>query len=104
MIPIVSVLMVTHALKSMVWSWAYSIVDAAPAACKLIYFAFVNYATLGYGDIVPVERWQAARSDDGDERRAAVRVVDRGHVRGAAPRDAGAPHDAHAVAVAGVAD
>jgi hypothetical protein len=23
-----------------------------------MYFAFVNYATLGYGDIVPVERWQ----------------------------------------------
>ena len=23
----------------------------------LIYFAFVNYTTLGYGDVIPVERW-----------------------------------------------
>ena len=22
-----------------------------------IYFAFVNYTTLGYGDVTPVERW-----------------------------------------------
>ena len=24
----------------------------------LVYFAFVNYATLGYGDVLPVERWR----------------------------------------------
>ena len=23
-----------------------------------MYFAFVNYTTLGYGDVVPVERWR----------------------------------------------
>jgi hypothetical protein len=23
-----------------------------------VYFAFVNYATLGYGDMVPVDRWK----------------------------------------------
>ncbi|WP_048710899.1 ion channel, partial [Microvirga massiliensis] len=23
----------------------------------VLYFAFVNYTTLGYGDILPVERW-----------------------------------------------
>jgi hypothetical protein len=33
-------------------------VDAAPADANLVYFAFVNYTTLGYGDVVPVERWQ----------------------------------------------
>jgi ion channel len=58
MIPIVSVLMGTHALEVVVWSWAYSIVDAAPAGANLVYFAFVNYTTLGYGDVTPVERWQ----------------------------------------------
>ena len=58
MIPTVSLLMATHALEVVVWSWAYLIVDAAPAGAELVYFAFVNYATLGYGDIVPVERWQ----------------------------------------------
>jgi len=58
MIPTVLLLMVTHVLEVAVWSWAYSIVDAAPGGARLMYFAFVNYATLGYGDIVPVERWQ----------------------------------------------
>src|SRR5262249_41011326 len=58
MIPIVSVLMATHTLEAAVWSLAYGIVDAAPAGPDLVYFALVNYATLGYGDIVPMERWR----------------------------------------------
>src|SRR3954465_11581615 len=58
MIPTVLVLMVTHALEVTVWSLAYSIADAAPSGADLIYFAFVNYTTLGYGDVVPVESWQ----------------------------------------------
>jgi hypothetical protein len=37
---------------------AYWIVGAAPAGADRVYFAFVNYATLGYGDIVPLERWR----------------------------------------------
>ena len=57
MIPTVSFLMVTHSLE-VVWSFAYSMVDAAPADANLVYFAFVNYTTLGYGDVVPVERWR----------------------------------------------
>ncbi|MFZ2080063.1 MAG: potassium channel family protein [Xanthobacteraceae bacterium] len=58
MIPTVSVLMVTHAFKVIVWSLTYSIVGAAPTDANLVYFAFVNYTTLGYGDVVPVERWR----------------------------------------------
>jgi hypothetical protein len=58
MIPTVAVLMVTHTIEVAVWAAAYSAADAAPAAARLVYFAFVNYTTLGYGDIVPVERWQ----------------------------------------------
>lgn len=58
MIPTVAVLMATHALEVIVWALAYSIVDAAPPGTDRIYFAFVNYATLGYGDIVPVPRWR----------------------------------------------
>ena len=30
--------------------------SAAPANSDLLYFAFVNYTTLGYGDVLPVER------------------------------------------------
>ena len=58
MIPTVLVLMVTHALEVIVWSSAYSILDAAAAGADLVYFAFVNYTTLGYGDVLPVERWR----------------------------------------------
>jgi hypothetical protein len=58
MIPTVAVLMVTHAIEVVVWAAAYSAADAAPEGAGLVYFAFVNYTTLGYGDVVPVERWQ----------------------------------------------
>jgi nitrate reductase NapE component len=58
MIPTVSVLMVTHGFEVIVWSLTYSIVGAAPTDANLVYFAFVNYTTLGYGDVVPVERWR----------------------------------------------
>ena len=58
MIPIVSLLMATHSLEVIVWAAAYALADAAPAGADLVYFAFVNYTTLGYGDVVPVERWQ----------------------------------------------
>jgi hypothetical protein len=58
MIATVSVLMVAHLAEVLVWSFAYMIVGVAPAGTDLIYFAFVNYTTLGYGDVVPLERWQ----------------------------------------------
>jgi hypothetical protein len=43
MIATVSVLMAAHIAEVVVWSFA---------------FAFVNYTTLGYGDVTPIERWQ----------------------------------------------
>jgi hypothetical protein len=36
----------------------YATVGAAPADSDLLYFAFVNYTTLGYGDITPVQAWR----------------------------------------------
>jgi hypothetical protein len=54
----VPVLMVAHFLGVMVWSLAYAIVGVAPAGADPVYFAFVNYTTLGYGDVTPVERWR----------------------------------------------
>jgi len=53
----VSVLMAAHLAEVMVWALAYAIVDAAPAGTDLVYFAFVNYTTLGYGDTTPLPRW-----------------------------------------------
>jgi hypothetical protein len=54
----VSILMAAHALEVMVWSLCYAVVDAAPAGTDLVYFAFVNYTTLGYGDVTPIEPWR----------------------------------------------
>jgi hypothetical protein len=54
----VSVLMVAHIAEVIVWTFAYAIVGVAPAGSDLVYFAFVNYTTLGYGDVTPLRRWQ----------------------------------------------
>lgn len=58
MISVVTVLMIAHLAEVIVWSLVYAVVDVAPGGTDLIYFAFVNYATLGYGDVTPVERWR----------------------------------------------
>jgi len=57
MIAAVTVLMIAHFAEVLVWSLIYVITSVAPAGTDLIYFAFVNYTTLGYGDVTPVERW-----------------------------------------------
>jgi hypothetical protein len=57
MIATVSILMIAHTVEVFVWALFYSIVGAAPAGSRLIYFAFVNYTTLGYGDVIPAENW-----------------------------------------------
>lgn len=54
----VSVLMMAHALEVLIWALAYLLVGAVPPGNDLIYFAYVNYTTLGYGDVVPVKEWQ----------------------------------------------
>jgi hypothetical protein len=57
MIVTVSVLMAAHFAEVLVWSLTYAITSAVPTGTDLIYFAFVNYTTLGYGDVIPAERW-----------------------------------------------
>lgn len=52
------VLMAAHVLEVLVWARTYQLVGAAPAHSNPVYFAFVNYTTLGYGDIVPVAGWR----------------------------------------------
>src|SRR5687767_13823217 len=58
MIASVTVLVTAHILEVTVWAAIYWLVEAVPAGSNWLYFAFVNYTTLGYGDIIPVERWQ----------------------------------------------
>lgn len=58
MVTTVSVLMMAHGLEVLVWALTYAMVGATPPGADVIYFAFVNYTTLGYGDVVPVDRWR----------------------------------------------
>ena len=54
MIPTVSVLMVTHAVEVVVWSLAYSMVDAAPADANLVY---LRSSTTQHSDTVTLFLW-----------------------------------------------
>ena len=58
MVATVAVLMAAHMLEVLVWALAYAIVDAVPVGADLVYFALVNYTTLGYGDVTPMARWR----------------------------------------------
>ena len=57
MIATVSVLMIAHFAEVLVWALIYAVVGVTQTGTDLIYFAFVNYTTLGYGDVTPVQRW-----------------------------------------------
>ena len=52
------VLQVAHTLEVLVWALMYEVVQAAAPGSDALYFAFVNYTTLGYGDITPVKEWR----------------------------------------------
>jgi hypothetical protein len=58
MMATVAILLMAHIAEVIIWSLAYRILGAAPPGSDLLYFALVNYTTLGYGDVVPVERWR----------------------------------------------
>jgi hypothetical protein len=54
MIATVMVLMAAHTAEIFVWSAAYALAGVVPDGADRVYFAFVNYTTLGYGDITPL--------------------------------------------------
>jgi hypothetical protein len=58
MVVTVLALMLVHVIEVAFWALVYWLVGAAPPGSDLLYFAFVNYATLGYGDITPVPEWR----------------------------------------------
>src|SRR4051812_37572104 len=58
MIASAAALMLAHTLEVVVWSLTYGIVGVATPGSDLLYFAFVNYTTLGYGDITPLSEWR----------------------------------------------
>ena len=52
-----TLLVVGHFAEVAVWASVYEWVGAVPPGTDLVYFAFGNYTTLGYGDVVPVPTW-----------------------------------------------
>jgi len=58
MVPTVLVLMIVHFFEVSIWALAYLVVDAAPVGADRVDFAFVNYTTLGYDNVVPVADWR----------------------------------------------
>jgi hypothetical protein len=53
-----ALLVAAHLLEVSLWAATYALAEAAPPGTHFIYFAFVNYTTLGYGDIVPNKEWR----------------------------------------------
>ncbi len=58
MAAVVCLLMAAHLAEVALWALTYALFDAAPEGSDRLYFAFVNYTTLGYGDVLPTERWR----------------------------------------------
>jgi hypothetical protein len=58
MVVAASLLMLAHCAEVGVWAAFYALAGVVPADGDPLYFAFVNFTTLGYGDIVPVSRWR----------------------------------------------
>ncbi|MBR0705568.1 MULTISPECIES: potassium channel family protein [Bradyrhizobium] len=58
MVATAAALSVAHTVEVLVWVCTYWLVQAAQPGSDLLYFAFVNYTTLGYGDITPVPQWR----------------------------------------------
>jgi Ion channel len=52
-----TLLVAGHFSEVVLWAYTYAWVGAAPPDTDLVYFAFGNYVTLGYGDVVPVPKW-----------------------------------------------
>jgi Ion channel len=53
-----ALLVAGHLTEVMLWAWTYGMIGAAPSNTDLLYFAFGNYTTLGYGDVLPVPQWR----------------------------------------------
>jgi ion channel len=54
----VTALLVAHVIEICLWGAAYAMLDVAPKDTDALYFAFVNYTTLGYGDVLPTQQWR----------------------------------------------
>jgi Ion channel len=61
MVAMVSMSMAAHLCEIALSAVTYSLIETTPQGTDNLYFAFVNYTTPGYGDILPVARWRLLR-------------------------------------------
>jgi hypothetical protein len=52
-----TLLVAGHFLEVVIWALTYDLAGEAPPNTDLVYFAFGNYTTLGYGDVLPLPEW-----------------------------------------------
>ncbi|WP_127091933.1 potassium channel family protein [Aquabacter cavernae] len=52
-----AVLTLSHMIQVWIWAGAYTLVGSVKEG-DAYYFAFVNFTTLGYGDVLGVPRWR----------------------------------------------
>jgi len=53
-----TLLVAGHFVEVLIWAITYALAGAAPPGVDLVYFAFGNYTTLGYGDVIPIDQWR----------------------------------------------
>lgn len=52
------VLMAAHLAEVFIWAATYKLLGVTSENADDLYLAFVNYTTLGYGDVLPVPTWR----------------------------------------------
>ena len=58
MMATVAVLMLAHLAEIGIWGLVYASLGVTENPIDAYYFAFVNYTTLGYGDVLPMSYWR----------------------------------------------
>jgi len=55
---LVSFLLVLHLVEMAVWAAAFTVAGILPDFETSLYFSLKSYTTVGYGDVLPPERWR----------------------------------------------
>jgi len=55
---LVSLLLVLHLVEMAIWAGAFTAAGVLPDFETSLYFSLKSYTTVGYGDVLPPERWR----------------------------------------------